>query len=57
MSDLQKELNGALRLISTLSVSGDAVDIVAAAKQKIRRALELSEPAPAPDVEEGVQNG
>lgn len=55
MSDLQKELNGALRLISTLSVSGDAVDIVAAAKQKIRRALELSEPAP--DEEEGVQNG
>lgn len=51
MKELQKELKGALRLISALSVSGDAVDIVAAAKQKIRRALELSEPAP--DGEEG----
>lgn len=45
MNELQKELNGALRLISALSVSGDAVEIVAAAKQKLRRALELSKPA------------
>lgn len=36
MENIINELNSALALISTLSVSGDAVDIVALAKQKIR---------------------
>ena len=36
MENIISELNSALALISTLSVSGDAVDIMALAKQKIR---------------------
>jgi phosphoglycerate dehydrogenase-like enzyme len=36
MNDNVKELKTALDLISRLTVSGDAVDIIALAKQKIR---------------------
>lgn len=36
MNDNVKELNAALSMISRLTVSGDAVDIIALAKQKIR---------------------
>lgn len=42
MTDLQKELEGAMRILSVIPVSGDGVDFMAAAKQRLRRALELS---------------
>ena len=53
MNDLQKELYSAL-LLPVLSVSGDSVEIMAAAKQKLRRAFELSESVPE---KEGGQDG
>lgn len=34
------ELNAALKLVSMISVSGDAVDIIALAKQNIRQAID-----------------
>lgn len=46
MNELQKELDGALLILSAIPVSGDAVDFMAAAKQKIRRAVVLSKPGP-----------
>lgn len=36
MSKITDELNEALNLVSMISVSGDAVDVMALAKQKIR---------------------
>lgn len=36
MKKIVKELNEALNLVSMISVSGDAVDVMALAKQKIR---------------------
>lgn len=38
MKELINELDAALAILSTLSVSGDAVDMMAAAKTKLRRA-------------------
>ena len=46
MDETLKELNTALKLISALTVSGDAVDVVAVAKNNIRNAIKkLSEEA------------
>lgn len=57
MEDTLKELDLALRLISTLNVSGDAVDYVAVAKNSIRKACadiaKMMEPAEQSD---GVTN-
>lgn len=44
MTDAQKELDGALRILSAIPVSGDSVDFMAAAKQRLRRAFELCGP-------------
>lgn len=41
MSDIKKEVAEALVILSTLSVSGDAVDIMAAVRQKLKRALKM----------------
>ena len=38
MTDIVKELDTALAILSALSVSGNAVDAMAAAKAKIRKA-------------------
>ena len=38
MEEIAKELDTALKLISTLTVSGDSVDVVAVAKNCIRSA-------------------
>lgn len=38
MSDIAKELDTALQMLGTILLSGDAVDVMAAAKSKIRRA-------------------
>ncbi len=46
MEENLKDLNTALKLISTLNVSGDAVDYVAVAKNSIRNVIKrLSEEA------------
>ena len=46
MEENLKDLNLALKLISTLNVSGDAVDVVAVAKNSIRNVIKkLSEDA------------
>ena len=39
MNENVKELKTTLAILSTLSVSGDAVDMMAAAKQKIRKVI------------------
>jgi len=39
VTELVKELDGALAILSSLSASGGAVDLMAAAKAKIRRAI------------------
>lgn len=43
MEQLQEELGTALQMLSYIPVSGDGVDYMAAAKQRIRRALKLAE--------------
>lgn len=42
MTDLQKELDGALRILSAIPVNGDGVEYMAAAKQHLRKAFELA---------------
>lgn len=42
MTDLQEKINEAFKLISTISVSGDAVDIMAAARACLRSAYNLA---------------
>ena len=37
MDDTKKELNDALQMLGMITLSGDAVDVMAAAKSKIRR--------------------
>ena len=41
MNEIYKLTEEALSMLSCLSVSGDAVDLMAAAKHKLRRAEEL----------------
>ena len=49
MEEIKKELNEAVVLLGTILVSGDAVDVMAAAKAKVRRAAKLlDEKPPAP---------
>lgn len=45
MSKITDELNAALKLVSMISVSGDAVDVMALAKQKIRVSIAAIEAA------------
>ncbi len=42
MEELKKEIQGAYELLSAMRVSGDAVDVMAAARCKLRRAWELA---------------
>lgn len=51
MDEMKKLIEGALTLLSTLSVSGDAVDVMAAAKNKLRRAYALAEEDQKPEGE------
>lgn len=41
MNEIKTELNDALALLSRLSVSGDAVDLMAAVRAKLKRALKM----------------
>lgn len=42
--DIKKELNDALTMLSVIALSGDALDVMAAAKSKIRKAVVMLEP-------------
>lgn len=51
MNKVQKEINNAYKMISTISVSGDAVDAIAACKMSLRCAFKLAEDKPEEDKE------
>ena len=42
MSDLQKEIDAAYGLVATIPVSGDHVDVIAAAREHLRHAYKLA---------------
>lgn len=39
MDEIREELDGALKMLGIIMLSGDAVDVMAAAKQKIRNVI------------------
>lgn len=41
MDNLKKELEQIFAILSTLSVSGDVVDIMAAVRSKLKKAMEM----------------
>ena len=43
MSELQKEINGAYSALSAIPVSGDHIEVMAAAREHLRRAYKLAE--------------
>ena len=43
MEQAKKEVTDALAILSTLAVSGDVVDIMAAVRAKLKRAISLME--------------
>ncbi len=45
MTDLQKEIDQAFKLISAFSVSGDAVDVIAGVREHLRAAFQMAAPA------------
>lgn len=53
MNQVQENIREALRLLSALSVSGDAVDVMAAVKALLREADRLA----APEETEAVRDG
>ena len=46
MNDLQKEINDAYIALAAIPVSGDHVEIMAAAREHLRRAYKLAAPEP-----------
>lgn len=44
MTEAQKELDRAFRLLSGIAVSGDGVELMAAARESLRKAYQLSGP-------------
>lgn len=42
MNDIQKKIDEAHRMISVIAVSGDAVDVMAGARIKLREAFQLA---------------
>ena len=42
MTEIQKEIDEAYKIVSTLQVSGDAVDLIATARLHLRKAYELA---------------
>ena len=42
MNEIQKEINNAYKMLSSLLVSGDQVDVVAAVKLSLRRAFQMA---------------
>lgn len=43
MNEIQKKISEAHRMISMISVSGDAVDVMAGARLSLKEAFELAE--------------
>lgn len=44
MNEVQKELDRAFRLLSGIAVSGDGVELMAAARESLRKAYKLAVP-------------
>ena len=44
-TDLKTEIDAAFKLVSSLSVNGDAVDVMAAVRDHLREAYQLAEAA------------
>ena len=42
MNEIQEEINNAYKMLSSLLVSGDQVDVVAAVKLSLRRAFQMA---------------
>ena len=42
MNDIQQKINEAHKMISIIAVSGDAVDVMAAARVKLKEAYEIA---------------
>lgn len=42
MNEIQKKINEAYKMISIVSVSGDAVDVMAGARMQLKEAFELA---------------
>lgn len=60
MTEIMKDLDQVFNIISSIPVSGNAVDAMAVARNKLRHVfaeLEKSECAPQMDKEEQIQNG
>ncbi len=55
MTELQKELDRAFKLISAICVSGETVEVMAAARESLRRAYQLA--APPDEEKEGPGDG
>ena len=43
MDDIKKELTDALVMLGRIALAGDALDVMAAAKHKVRRAIAILE--------------
>ena len=43
MNDIQKTLNDAYRMLSIIQVSGEAVDVMAAVRAKLKEAYKLAD--------------
>ncbi len=57
MTELQKRLDSAFRLLSKLSVSGDVVDIMYAVRKELREAYKLAGDKDKPEEAEEAENG
>lgn len=60
MTEIMKDLDQVFNIISSIPVSGNAVDAMAVARSKLRHVfteLEKSECAPQMNKEEQIQNG
>ena len=44
MSELEKEIDRAFACLSAIPVSGDGVEIMAAARERLRQAFKLAQP-------------
>lgn len=53
MNDVRNEIKNAYNLLAALPVRGDAVDVVAACRMALRRALELMASQQSGDTESG----
>ena len=43
MKELMEEIDSAYKILSSLQVSGDAIDVIAAVRSKLRKAYKMAE--------------